>query len=143
MRAALFVFPDFSPQKIYAARLGGCSAAPPGSSEISNIKFLNRRLSAEIQPIDAINSSNFSLFVLNPSDFQDILFNCLAIASRLVFQVPGRVQAFRKVLPKKSVGIFIGTTLPRIFQVTDVDPCIGCQSAASVTHHFRATIPSQ
>jgi len=33
----------------------------------------------------------------------------------------GQVGAFGKVLPEQSVGVLIGTALPRTLQITEVD----------------------
>ena len=53
----------------------------------------------------------------------------------------GQVGAFWEVLSEQSVGVLIGTALPRALWITEVDINIGRQCEALVVGKFFAAIP--
>ncbi len=55
----------------------------------------------------------------------------------------GQVHSFREVLPQKTVGVFVGATLPRMLRITEVHVNVGRQTEALVIGHLFAPIPDQ
>ena len=50
---------------------------------------------------------------------------------------------FGEVLPKKSIGVFIGTSLPRALRITEVDLHAGGQREVFVVRHLASSVPGK
>ena len=54
-----------------------------------------------------------------------------------------QIHPLREVLPQETVGIFIGTSLPRTSRIAKVHFDIGIQAEALVIGHLFAAVPGQ
>ena len=55
----------------------------------------------------------------------------------------GRVDALRKVLTQKAVGVLVGTALPRALRIAKVDLDVGRQGETPMVGGFLAAVPRQ
>ena len=53
------------------------------------------------------------------------------------------IGAFREVLAELTVGVLVGSTLPRCLGVAEVDVKIGVYSELSVLGHLGSLVPGQ
>lgn len=67
----------------------------------------------------------------------------VSLRRRVRLGIGREVSAFREVLPKQSVRVFIRAALPRILRITEVDLDPSCPGKAFVISHFRAPVPGQ
>ena len=56
----------------------------------------------------------------------------------LGLRVHGQVSPLRQVLPKQTVGVFIGTTLPRTLRIAEVNVDVGRQRQAPMVRKLLA-----
>ena len=61
----------------------------------------------------------------------------------LGLRVHGQVSPLRQVLPKQTVGVFIGTTLPRTLRIAEVNVDVGRQRQAPMVRKLLAAVPGQ
>ena len=53
------------------------------------------------------------------------------------------IHPFREVLPEKTVGVLVGTSLPGTLWITEVNLDVGVQAKTLVISHLLAAIPGQ
>jgi|BarGraNGADG00212_1021973.scaffolds.fasta_scaffold04760_5 hypothetical protein len=58
-------------------------------------------------------------------------------------RVHRQVGSLRKVLSQQTIGILIGTTLPRTLRIAEVDIYVGGQREASMIRKFLTPVPGQ
>ena len=61
----------------------------------------------------------------------------------LGLRVRGQVSPLRQVLPKQTVGVLIGTTLPRTLRIAEVNVDVGRQRQAPMVRKLLAAVPGQ
>ena len=54
-----------------------------------------------------------------------------------------QVGPFGKILSQQTIGVLVGTPLPRALRVAELDLDVGRQREAFVIVHLLATIPGQ
>src|ERR1700687_5140215 len=58
-------------------------------------------------------------------------------------RVHRQVGSLRKVLSQQTVGVLIGSALPRTLRITEVNVDVGCQRKSSMIRKFLAPVPGQ
>ena len=61
----------------------------------------------------------------------------------LGLRVHGQVSSLRQVLPQQTVGVLIGTTLPRTLRIAEVNVDVGRQRQAPMVRKLLAAVPGQ
>ena len=56
-------------------------------------------------------------------------------------RVRGQVSPLRQVLPKQTIGVLIGTTLPRTLRIAEVNVDVGRQRQAPMVRKLLAAVP--
>ena len=54
-----------------------------------------------------------------------------------------QVGPLREVLPEQTIGVFIGTALPRTLRIAEVNVDVGRQRKSSMIRKFLAPVPGQ
>ena len=62
---------------------------------------------------------------------------------QMSLRVHREVGSLRKVLSQQTIGVLIGTALPRTLRIAEVDVDVGCQGKSSMVGKFLAAIPGQ
>ena len=95
------------------------------------------------QVVDATQALNRSAGVANP---ESLAWSFVELPSHFVelgLRVHGQVSPLRQVLPKQTVGVFIGTTLPRTLRIAEVNVDVGRQRQAPMVRKLLAAVPGQ
>src|SRR6478735_5178464 len=77
---------------------------------------------------------------------QSLAWSFVELPSHFVelgLRVHGQVSPLRQVLPQQTVGVLIGTTLPRTLRIAEVNVDIGCQRQAPMIRKLLAAVPGQ
>ena len=77
---------------------------------------------------------------------QSLAWSFVELPSHFVelgLRVHGQVSPLRQVLPKQTVGVFIGTTLPRTLRIAEVNVDVGRQRQAPMVRKLLAAVPGQ
>ena len=77
---------------------------------------------------------------------QSLAWSFVELPSHFVelgLRVHGQVSPLRQVLPKQTVGVFIGTTLPRTLRIAEVNVDVGRQRQAPMLRKLLAAVPGQ
>ena len=72
---------------------------------------------------------------------QSLAWSFVELPSHFVelgLRVHGQVSPLRQVLPKQTVGVFIGTTLPRTLRIAEVNVDVGRQRQAPMVRKLLA-----
>ena len=88
--------------------------------------------------VDATQALNRSAGVANP---RSLAWSFVELPSHFVelgLRVHGQVSPLRQVLPKQTVGVFIGTTLPRTLRIAEVNVDVGRQRQAPMVRKLLA-----
>jgi hypothetical protein len=77
---------------------------------------------------------------------QSLAWSFVELPSHFVelgLRVHGQVSPLRQVLPKQTVGVLIGTTLPRTLRIAEVNVDVGRQRQAPMVRKLLAAVPGQ
>src|SRR5262245_63311192 len=77
---------------------------------------------------------------------QSLAWSFVELPSHFVelgLRVHGQVSPVRQVLPQQTVGVLIGTTLPRTLRIAEVNVDIGRQRQAPMIRKLLAAVPGQ
>ena len=77
---------------------------------------------------------------------QSLAWSFVELPSHFVelgLRVHGQVSPLRQVLPQQTVGVLIGTTLPRTLRIAEVNVDIGRQRQAPMIRKLLAAVPGQ
>jgi hypothetical protein len=77
---------------------------------------------------------------------QSLAWSFVELPSHVVelgLRVHGRVSPLRQVLPQQTVGVLIGTTLPRTLRIAEVNVDVGRQRQAPMVRKLLAAVPGQ
>ena len=58
-------------------------------------------------------------------------------------RVYGQVGSLGEVLSEQTIGVLIGTPLPRTLRIAEVDIDVGRQAKSSMIREFLTPVPSQ
>src|SRR5712691_8146480 len=56
-------------------------------------------------------------------------------------RVHRQVGSLRKILSQQTIGVLIGTALPRTLRIAEVNIDVGCQREPSMIRKFLAAVP--
>ena len=77
---------------------------------------------------------------------QGLTWSFVELTSHFVemgLRVHRQIGPLRKVLPQQTIGVFIGTALPRTLRIAEVNVDVGRQRKTSMIRKLLASIPGQ
>ena len=95
------------------------------------------------QVVDATQALNRSAGVANR---RSLAWSFVELPSHFVelrLAVHGQVSPLRQVLPQQTVGVLVGTTLPRTLRIAEVNVDVGRQRQAPMVRKLLAAVPGQ
>ena len=95
------------------------------------------------QVVDATQALNRSAGVANR---RSLAWSFVELPSHFVelgLRVRGQVSPLRQVPPQQTVGVLIGTTLPRTLRIAEVNVDVGHQRQAPMVRKLLAAVPGQ